>query len=964
MLLLRRAILPSLLVAAILVSLLSWAFPNQAHAQTAPPNQAAVENGSYRFINRGHIVGRINGVDYDFIDSNVNTHPSEFVTSQSPCNQGGRRITLGSGASGEGIQVTYAQGGSQPMARGTIDMDVGPACSNTNPNTFEVTINATYANSWLYWRDAMTLVFIGGPNNPEHYFVRSSPDSPVFVQQGVSECADKVILSGTQGARLYRLDKGSGQNWNAVPSERVSLLQPDACKFWNGGNGDIAVQLIARPENSTVPVGDNVIPGGGGQGSNQEADNSCESVGALGWIICPVILATDSALNWIDTQIQGLLAMDENRYTHPGLKRAWTQIRNIAYIILIPIMLVMVIGTALGFEVFSAYTIKRALPRMVIAIIFITLSWYITTFLIGFFNVLGAGVLGIITSPFDFNGNAVSTLSLADLFATNGGSFWQTVLAQGAITIGIAVVIWLFLGPLALIVLTAFLILFLREMFIIVLALLAPLAILAWIFPGNDKLWKGWWSAFSKLLMMFPIIMGVIAIGRVFAAIVAGPVDDGGIDNWFLTPLFILAAYILPYAFIPFTFKMAGGMFATITGMAQDKEKGMFAKMKETRANKRQRAKDEGIFRGGNAGNLRGRFNNMYRRGANAKQGGLSMTRRGRSRWDESNMKGLEATADEKLKDGSAARAYNDDDASELLAQEGMTRNDFVRQYMANTGRSRADAEDALNRAEQAIGYKVGSKQMAASATKFRIAASNTAYDAGEAGLAQMQQDIQRGIAAGHFTAVDAAGWMKANRGRADYSSNGFNETIQFAAGEATAGQQLAGAFHGADPRDVLGSHQRTVEGFAQQAQVNLSDALASGDQTLIDKAMADVANIHTTLSSVSPRKGEEWANEVFAAPTGITLTRAARDTNGQVITREVTDPATGKKRQEAVTEEFDATVRQYLDVVRSDEYNHPDFHNRVREYSSARDAHLAGAAADAAAPPPDPSGGTPGGGS
>src|SRR5690606_29838183 len=88
------------------------------------------------------------------------------------------------------------------------------------------------------------------------------------------------------------------------------------------------------------------------------------------------------------------------------------------YIILIPVMLVMVIGTALGWEMFSAYTVKKALPRMVVATIFITLSWHITTFLIGFFNVIGAGILGLMTSPFGMDGS----MSLNTLFSASSGS--------------------------------------------------------------------------------------------------------------------------------------------------------------------------------------------------------------------------------------------------------------------------------------------------------------------------------------------------------------------------------------------------------------------------------------------------------------------------------------------------------------------------------------------------------------
>jgi hypothetical protein len=266
----------------------------------------------------------------------------------------------------------------------------------------------------------------------------------------------------------------------------------------------------------------------------------------------------------------------------------------------------------------------------------------------------------------------------------------------------------------------------------------------------------------------------------------------------------------------------------------------------------------------------------------------------------------------------------------------------------------------------------MGSDQMAIAAQKFRIAGTNTAYDAGPAGLEQMRTEVQGMVDRGLITTHDAAGWMKANRGRADYSKNSFGSTVEFLQGTQTADQQIAGAFNGAEPRDIMGSHQRAVEGFAAHAQDHLSHALASGNQEVIDNAMADVANIHSILSSTSPEKAVEFADTVLAQPSGMTGQRPALDAAGNVIMDQVLDAAGnptvhdtgrvdsfGKPIFEPVTqarmENYDMSVRQYIDMVRSDQRNHPTFHNRSREYTSARDAAAAGGASAAATPPPTP---------
>lgn len=47
-----------------------------------------------------------------------------------------------------------------------------------------------------------------------------------------------------------------------------------------------------------------------------------------------------------------------------------------------------------------------------------------------------------------------------------------------------------------------------------------------------------------------------------------------------------LVAYLLPYALIPLTFKFAGGLFATVAGMANDRSKGLFDRARNKRPEK------------------------------------------------------------------------------------------------------------------------------------------------------------------------------------------------------------------------------------------------------------------------------------------------------------------------------------------------------------------------------------------
>jgi hypothetical protein len=406
---------------------------------------------------------------------------------------------------------------------------------------------------------------------------------------------------------MVRVDGRDGQFWEEDPEnfqnyffrvnedgedrDYVQLISGNTKGqyFVNGDSkGLVSIADANKRSNPATPPG---TPADGSAGSEPE---SCESRGGvMGWIMCPVVNVLDGFFNWVDGQIQRLLLVDEDKFRDPNLEKTWGAIRNIAYIILVPVMLVMVIGTALGFEFISAYTVKKALPRLLIATLFITLSWEITGFLIEVSNSVGRGVLGLITSPLDIGGGS-DGVTLQDLFSPSfGGTAIQGAaiagIAVAAFTPGVLGIVFSFMGTAALIILAAFIVLIARQLFILGLMILAPVAIVSWIFPGNDKLWKFWWGTFSKLLIMFPLITGLIGVGRVFAYIV-GHADSAGAEGAILNPMLKLVAYVIPYALIPLTFKFAGGLVGNLAGMVSDRNKGLFDRLRQGRQPKYERA--------------------------------------------------------------------------------------------------------------------------------------------------------------------------------------------------------------------------------------------------------------------------------------------------------------------------------------------------------------------------------------
>jgi hypothetical protein len=257
--------------------------------------------------------------------------------------------------------------------------------------------------------------------------------------------------------------------------------------------------------------------------SDANTDATCESEGgAIAWFVCSVISTLlDGAINTLDGWINNLLFVDGDRYQDEAIDQAWKTMRNIALLILVPMMMFMVIGTALNFGPFDPYTVKKALPRMFVATIFIVLSLPICQFGIKLSNVVGQGVGNIIinTAPSDAS-------SITDIIANHPGTSAATgfagivgiagATAAGFITLGVV-------GSFALVTFIAlmmgFIILVMRQVLLITLMVLAPMAILVWIFPGNDKLWGIWKTTFIAMLLMYPIIAILLASGKFVAGL-------------------------------------------------------------------------------------------------------------------------------------------------------------------------------------------------------------------------------------------------------------------------------------------------------------------------------------------------------------------------------------------------------------------------------------------------------------
>jgi hypothetical protein len=236
----------------------------------------------------------------------------------------------------------------------------------------------------------------------------------------------------------------------------------------------------------------------------------------------------------------------------------------------------------------DAYTIKKMLPRLILAIILVNLSWVLCTLLLHYSNVLGDSIGEILLAPFGgLDSDTVGSLSGGQQTAT------ATLLFAGIGGIAIfsswAIVVPVLLSALFSLLVGYFTLIF-RQVLIVMMILIAPIAIALWVLPGTEGWAKKWFSLYMKLLAMYPLIIALLVSGRIVAKI-ANTEDD------LITRLIAIVAVFIPYFMIPFAFRFLGGAIATLGGFFNDRQKGLIDSSRKWAATKGAQNRDRGINR-------------------------------------------------------------------------------------------------------------------------------------------------------------------------------------------------------------------------------------------------------------------------------------------------------------------------------------------------------------------------------
>lgn len=307
---------------------------------------------------------------------------------------------------------------------------------------------------------------------------------------------------------------------------------------------------------------------------------ACETSGFnLSWIMCPIITGFAETSDTIFNQmVQPLLVSRDLGYTDPNrgavssnaadedqknLFQIWSTFRILANILLVVALLIIVIGQSIGGGMIDAYTVKKTLPRLVLAAVLVNISIYLVVIALDVTNIVGSGINSLLLAPLRGTDQAIVRLSVGGqgmITLTAGLGLLGVIVAAGSMG-GLLVLFLLVALILVLAVLAVLMTLVVRQGIIIFLVLTSPVAFVLYALPNTEQYFKKWWSLLFKTLLVYPIVMIILSMSYMMSILLSGTFPQG--VQWVADVVSILLM-IIPLFLIPFAFKFAGGMTGTL----------------------------------------------------------------------------------------------------------------------------------------------------------------------------------------------------------------------------------------------------------------------------------------------------------------------------------------------------------------------------------------------------------------
>ena len=305
-------------------------------------------------------------------------------------------------------------------------------------------------------------------------------------------------------------------------------------------------------------------------------DTCKDSLGALGWLVCPTTGAIAKGVDFLYNLISDFLVINPIS-TEDGtpIYEIWKYFRGFTNIVFIIFLLIVIYSQITGLGI-SNYGVKKSLPKLIVAAIMVNLSFVICLLAVDASNIIGNSLRGLFTSiqetTMATSSMEAGALSYTGMYSAMAGG---TALAIGGAAIAFeAGAIWMLiptaLGALVAAV-TGLITIALRQAVVVLLIMISPLAMVANILPNTEKWFKKWKELLMKMLVFYPmfsLLFGASSLAG-FAIIMSAK------NGWGL--LLGTAVQIFPLFFSWSLMKMSGTFLGDINSRMRGIASGSLA---------------------------------------------------------------------------------------------------------------------------------------------------------------------------------------------------------------------------------------------------------------------------------------------------------------------------------------------------------------------------------------------------
>lgn len=425
----------------------------------------------------------------------------------------------------------------------------------------------------LYY-DHYILSVLGDSTNGATY-VDNSDCMDVLTSEAQNSSSDYYLPSGGKWCRLVGSENATVKKNPADNDYKFAIISSPTSMKKTTGTKAAAFQEIVKElmkisssidisdtqdiadevEDATNPTTPSNPNEGGEDGDDGTVATCFNSAGSLGWILCPVIGAVGDVTSGLYNIIKASFLEIKSDFmsTDNGTYEGWKIFRDIANVLFVIMFVIVILAQVTGIGI-SNYNIKKILPRLVMVVALVNISFILCQFAVDISNVLGNG-LEQMFSNIRFKG--ATAFDLGDFVVGLLGTLGVGAFAVGGAAIAIST--WeLWLIPLLLTLLAClisilffFILLGVRQAGVIILVVLAPVAIVCYALPNAKSIFDKWRKMFVALLMVYPIC-GLLMGGGKFASMLLLTVgNQSGEDINFFYNLVAMLLQVVPFFFIP-----------------------------------------------------------------------------------------------------------------------------------------------------------------------------------------------------------------------------------------------------------------------------------------------------------------------------------------------------------------------------------------------------------------------------